>query len=378
MGLNVVEAAALAAGLLAAAGSLAAAPAAAETVRVATYNVELARRGPGLLLRDILRGDPQVEAVAAVVGHVNPDILLLIGVDWDLGGHALDALAAELAEAGAEYPHRFSARPNAGLASGLDLDGNGYLGDARDAQGYGRFTGDGGMALLSRFPIDTGGVRDFTGLLWRDLPGAELPRRDGAAFPSDAAQAAQRLSSSAHWDVPVVLPSGREIRIWSFHATPPVFDGPEDANGLRNRDEAALWLRYLDGALGPRPEAPFVLMGDFNLDPLDGDGRPDALEALQHRLQDPLPASAGAVAAATAQGGANAGQRGDPALDTADWNDDTTGNLRVDYILPSPDWRVRDAGVFWPPPHDPLAALLSSNDTEASRHRLVWVDLSLE
>ncbi|MGB3244167.1 MAG: endonuclease/exonuclease/phosphatase family protein, partial [Sulfitobacter sp.] len=34
------------------------------TLRVATFNTELARKGPGLLLRDILKGDdPQITAV---------------------------------------------------------------------------------------------------------------------------------------------------------------------------------------------------------------------------------------------------------------------------------------------------------------------------
>ena len=47
-----------------------AAPAGAEPFRVAVWNVDLARDGPGLLLRDILAGDPQVEAAARVVAHV--------------------------------------------------------------------------------------------------------------------------------------------------------------------------------------------------------------------------------------------------------------------------------------------------------------------
>ncbi|MGB8814683.1 MAG: endonuclease/exonuclease/phosphatase family protein, partial [Paracoccaceae bacterium] len=37
------------------------APIAAETLRIATYNAELSRQGPGLLLRDILTGtDPKI------------------------------------------------------------------------------------------------------------------------------------------------------------------------------------------------------------------------------------------------------------------------------------------------------------------------------
>ena len=359
---------------------LLAAPAAAEPFRVAVWNVELARDGPGLLLRDIRDGDPQVEAVAQVVTHVAPDVLLLIDVDWDLDGHALDALADRFAAAGAAYPYRFAARPNTGMATGLDLDADGYLGDASDAQGFGRFSGQGGMALLSRFPIGED-VRDFSDLLWRDLPRATLPQADGAPFLSDEVRAVQRLSSSGHWDVPLTLPSGREIRIWAFHATPPVFDGPEDRNGLRNRDEARFWLAYLDGDIGTRPEAPFVLMGDANLDPVDGDGLPDAIDALlaDPRLQDPRPRSRGAVAAAAAQGGANLDHRGDPALDTADWDDGhgDPGNLRVDYVLPSAEFELRDAGVFWPPPDAPEAELLARDEVPASRHHLVWADLDL-
>ena len=353
--------------------------AAAETLRVATYSAELLRDGPGLLLRDVLEGDPQADAVAGIVGHVSPDILLVTGLDWDLDGRALAALAERFAEAGAEYPHLFAARPNAGLSTSHDLDGDGRVGDPRDAQGYGRFTGHGGMALLSRYPIRADGVRDFTPLLWRDLPGAGLPETDGAPFPSEEAQAVQRLSTTGHWDVPVVLPSGREIRVWAFHATPPVFDGPEDLNGLRNRDETALWLRYLDGDLDTAPaEAPFVLMGDANLDPVDGEGRNEALQALlsHPRLQDPAPRSAGAIAAAERQGGSNLAHGGDPALDTADWDDDGPGNMRVDYVLPSDAFEVLDAGVFWPAPGTPEADLLQSADTPASRHHLVWVDLS--
>ncbi len=344
------------------------------------YNVELARRGPGLLLRDIRDGDPQVESVAQVVAHVDPDILLLIGVDWDLDGLAVSALADRFAKAGSDYPHRFAHRPNAGMATGLDLDADGYLGDASDAQGFGRFSGEGGMALLSKFPIGDD-IRDFSDLLWRDLPGAVLPEAGGAPFLSDQVLEVQRLASSGHWDLPVLLPSGKEVRIWAFHATPPVFDGPEDRNGLRNRDEARFWLAYLDGLVGDRPEAPFVILADANLDPVDGDGLPDALTTLlaDPRLQDPRPRSAGAVAAAEAQGGASADHRGDPALDTADWDDDPggPGNLRVDYVLPSAEIDVLDAGIFWPAPSDPAAALLGEGEARASRHHMVWADLDL-
>ena len=60
------------------------------------------------------------------------------------------------------------------------------------------------------------------------------------------------------------------------------------------------------------------------------------------------------------------------ATDTADWADPTPGNLRVDYVLPSADWQVSGSGVIWPAHPDPLAQIVA----KASRHRLVWVDLT--
>ncbi len=304
-----------------------------------------------------------MEGVAEILGATRPDILLLTDIDWDLDGAALTALADRLAEEGLEYPHRLALRPNAGLASGLDLDGNGRTGEPRDAQGYGRFLGQGGMALLSRYPL--GEVRDLSDLLWRDLPGARLPMNGDLPFPSGEGQAAQRLSSTGHWIVPVATP-GQALTLLAWAATPPVFDGPEDLNGLRNADELAVWERLLDGAWGPPPPAP-VLLGDAQLDPLDGDGLREAMAALlaDPRLQDPGPRSDGGRLASDSTGA------GDPALDTVDWPEDGAGNLRTSYILPAAPLRVTAAGVVWPLPDDPLAKAAEA----AGPHRLVWVDI---
>lgn len=344
------------------------APAWAGPLRVATYNPDLSRNGPGLLLRDFGREDAQIDAAVAVIASADADVILLTELDWDYEGRALAALAGRLAKAGAPYPYHFAAQPNTGLATGLDLDSNRRLGEARDAQGYGEFTGQAGMAVLSRLPL--GEARDFSAMLWRDLP-------DNLQDDPPQIADVQRLSTSVHWDLPVQTPDG-PLHLWAFGATPPVFDGPKDRNGRRNHDEAAFWLHYLNGDLPKTPgDAPFVILGTPNLDPVDGEGRREAITALlaDPRLQDPAPQSAGA--AAHPQTGANATQRGDPALDTTLWRAEgegnTPGNLRADMILPDARLAVTGAGVLWPAPDEPLAATVAA----ASDHRLVWVDVTL-
>jgi len=309
-------------------------------------------------------------ASAAIIVATAPDILLLTEFDHDHDLVALRAFADALREQGLDYPHIFALPSNAGLVTGLDMDGNGRLGEARDAMGYGRFAGDGALAILSRYPIDEPAIRDFTSLLWRDLPGAVLPTIDGAPFPSVEVQAVQRLSTSGHWVVPIQTGSDPPLSLLVWSATPPVFDGAEDMNGLRNRDELRLWQHLLDGTLGPAPQS-FAIIGNANLDPADGDGLRDAMGAFLQdtRFTDPAPSSGGGARAADPD------QVGDPALDTADWPDNRPGNLRVTYVLPSRDWTVTGSGVFWPAPDDPQAALLGVDGLAAGPHRLVWVDI---
>lgn len=328
----------------------------AETLRIATFAAPLSRDGPGLLLRDIEKGeDEAILATLAVIKAVGPDLLVLTDFDYDHDQIALTAFAKA-----SGFPHAFSLATNAGVPTGRDLDRNGKLGEARDAQGYGRFTGDGGLAVLSHLPFGDG-FMDHAPTLWRDLP--------GATFPDDMTTevaAIQRLSSTSHWVLPIHAPGGVFDLLVSSH-TPPVFDGPEDRNGLRNRDELRLWAKILDDDL-PRD---FVLAANLNLDPMDGEGRREALVTFlaDPRLQDPKPRSMGGEIAASP------GHSGDPALDTADWAETGPGNLRVSYVLPAASWEVVDAGVFWPAPDDPLAELLGSDGGLAGPHHLVWVEV---
>ncbi|OYU41468.1 MAG: endonuclease [Pseudorhodobacter sp. PARRP1] len=318
--------------------------------------MDLWAKGPGLALQALQRGDnPAQLAAVQVIAGLDADVLLLTGIDYDLRGETLAALEARLATAGAPYPYRLPLRPNTGVQTGIDLDGNGILGEPRDAMAYGRWAGEGGMAVLSRLPIDTENIRDFSGFLWADLPGTLMPPDTPPGQP---------LSTTGAYEVPITLPDGKSLRLLAYYASPPIFDGAEDRNGRRNHDESAFWLHLLAGDLPFKPpEPPFVILGQSNLDPADGAGRKDAITALLHHtaLQDPAP---------RAQSNRHdPGQSGDPAYDTALYP--KIGGLRVEVILPSRDLHVQASGVVWPPDDDPTAAAV----TAASRHRPLWVDL---
>ena len=371
------------------------------TVRFATYNASLNRATAGQLVADLTTpGNAQAGNIAEVLQRVRPDVVLLNEFDYVQGYQAVNLFRSNYLEvsqnraAPIHYPYAFTAPSNTGIPSGFDLDRNGTVGGGNDAYGFGDFPGQYGMAVLSRYPIDRDRVRTFQNFLWRDMPGALLPDDPVTPEPGDwyseEVLDVFRLSSKSHWDVPVRV-QGRTVHVLVSHPTPPTFDGSEDRNGRRNHDEIRLWADYIrPGAArylyddagrrgGLRPEARFVIMGDQNSDPVDGDSVDGAIDQLldSPRVRDPLPTSAGAVEAAAVQDGANLAHQGNPAYDTADFNDNPApGNLRVDYVLPSRrGLKVRAAGVFWPVRADPLSRLTGEFPFPTSDHRLVWADL---
>jgi hypothetical protein len=121
----------------------------------------------------------------------------------------------------------------------------------------------------------------------------------------------------------------------------------------------------------------FVIAGDQNADPYDGDSTPGAAQQL---LDHPLvndkntPDSEGGPEQSALQGGANDTHISDPAFDTADFSDFAPGNLRADYVLPRENLRIQDASVFWPLEADPLFSLVGTWPFPSSDHRLVWID----
>ncbi len=364
-------------------------------LRVATFNCSLNRDVDGQLMRDLQGGNnEQAQKVARILRTVRPHIVLLNEFDFDgdtqavisFLGEYLQADAAWSLEAPITYGHYYTAPVNTGISSGRDFDKNGRTEDPADAIGFGKFPGQYGMVLLSQFPIDQQAVRTFQKLLWKAMPDSALPSgKDGATSWYDEEDlAVLRLSSKSHWDVPVNV-YGARLHILASHPTPPAFDGAEDRNGRRNHDEIRLWSEYLtqgskawlvddQGMAGSlNNDAAFVLLGDLNADPHDGDSYQNAImQLLQHpRIHRGItPMSEGGAVASTTQKGANETQKGDPTYDTADFNDRSVGNLRVDYVLPSCTLHPVAAGVFWPAPQEPGVELIDCSD-----HRLVWVDL---
>jgi Endonuclease/Exonuclease/phosphatase family len=384
--------------------ALAAAPTAvAENpdVRFATFNASLNRNFAGQLVSDLSTpNNAQAATVAEIIQRTRPDVLLINEFDF-----VADGVAARLFQdnylsvphngaAPIVYPYRFVAPSNTGIPSGHDLNNNGVVAGPDDAFGFGFFPGQFGMAVYSRYPILADDIRTFQMFLWKDMPGARLPDDPATPAPADwyspAELAVFRLSSKSHWDVPISI-EGKTVHFLVSHPTPPVFDGPEDRNGTRNFDEIRFWADYITpgprssyiyddegGRGGLEPGSSFVIAGDQNSDPLDGDSIPGSIQQLiEHPLVNTsvTPSSAGAVEASALQGGANLAHRSDPAFDTADFADSAPGNLRADYVLPRKNLRIQDAAVFWPLLADPLSGLTGVFPFPSSDHRLVWVEV---
>lgn len=360
-------------------------------LRLATFNAALSRACAGGLLSELRAGSSQARAVAAIIRHCRPDVVLLSELDHDPYGAALASFHDGYLASGdahgtrpIDYPHRFAAAVNTGVPSGFDLIGEGRPDDPRNALGFGAFPGQYGMALLSRYPVDPAAVRTFRDFPWQRLPGAVLPARADAGpwFPQ-ALLPTLPLSSKSHWDVPVTV-GAHTVHCLAAHPTPPVFDGPERRNRHRNRDELLFWAHYLDdhpalvddaGRAGGLPADELaVVLGDLNADPHDGEADRDGINALlgHPRLSDARPRSEGAREWHRRQVQPSSG---DPALMTGWFG---CFGLRLDYVLADRRLRVPASGVFWPPAASRRAAWVGTPARpNASDHRLVWLDVTL-
>src|SRR5690606_18600080 len=139
-----------------------------------------------------------------------------------------------------DYPYAYVAPSNTGVPSGFDLNDDGTVGGGDDAFGFGDFEGQYGMVVLSRYPIDTRGVRTFQHFLWKDMPGALLPDDPATPEPADwnspEILKTLRLSSQSHWVIHILVGT-RVVHVLAAHPTPTSFDGPVDRNGTSNHGQ---------------------------------------------------------------------------------------------------------------------------------------------
>lgn len=361
----------------------------AQSVRFATFNASLNRAEEGRLEEDLSTGDDsQARNVAETIQRTDPDVVLVN--EFDYSRKAARLFRDNYLEVGqrgadpAKYPYHYIAPSNTGIPTGLDLNNDGTVGGPDDAFGFGEFPGQYGMVVYSKYPIEESRVRTFQDFRWEDMPGHRIPE----GYYSEEERSALRLSSKSHWDVPIRV--GRQrVHLLASHPTPPTFDGDEERNGRRNADEIRFWADYVSGGKDARyiydddghrgglhRGASFVIAGDQNADPHDGDSVDGAMSQLLDHWRvntSRTPTSEGALEASEEQRGVNDEHRGDPAADTADFAE-PPGNIRADYVLPSRDLPIRDARVFWPERDHPLSRLTGVHPFPTSDHRLVWVD----
>lgn len=344
-------------------------------LRVATFNLQLSDNGgPGdLAARLATTTDSQARFSAEIIQRVNPDVIVLTEFDFDAGGLAIGRYqqnylgVAKNGQAPVQYDHVYFAPVNTGVqpetidpAWDFDFDNNGNTDDPDDAFGFGNYPGQYGMVVLSKHPIQTAGVRTFQEFLWKDMPGNVIP---SGFFTADELDAF-RLSSKSHWDVPITV-DGKTVQLLASHPTPPVFDSVADENGRRNHDEIRLWADYVTpgaagylhddagGTGGLSTGASFVVLGDLNADPDEGDSFDNAIDQLLSNPRingDFVPLRPSGI----------------------DLSDTATFGLRADYVLPSADLPVEGGGVFWPGSFADDGYLAS---LFASDHRLVYVDV---
>ena len=367
-----------------------------ESIRFATFNISFYRSGEGQLQKELQQSNSRKPAqIAEIIQRVRPDVILLNEFDYDSEGKGIEAFQKNYLgkpqgqQKPIKYEFVFLGPVNTGVDTKMDLDGDGKRGTGNDCFGFGRYPGQYGMVVLSKYPIDREQVRTFQKFLWKDMPNHLMPTKIGSdeSYYSKDATAIFRLSSKSHWDVPIRI-DNQTYHFLVAHPTPPVFDKEEDRNGRRNHDEIRMFADYVSPGKasylyddrghkgGLKAGETFVIAGDMNADPFDGDS---SMEAARQLTEHPwinnsvAPKSNGGMYYAIKQGEKNLRHKGPAASDTGDFRDSSVGNLRLDYCLPSKNLKIVSAGVFWPKPDQPGAKLVTATD-----HRLVWVDVKVQ
>lgn len=335
----------------------------------------------------------QLPAMAEILGRFRPDILSVNELQFDIenvpeqglpgapeGTRPGDAcqgrnarrLADRLHELNPDlqYDYAVVAMGNSGVPFETDEEVHENF-HVRPDEYLGRYS----LGLLSRYPILHDRVRVLHDLAWHDLPGNRI----------------ERIREELGIEVPVgyplfekaivVVPIDVEGMIFHVVLLHPMTAGFSPMNPHRNHDELRALTLWLSGELSapgwePLPaDARFVLVGDFNVDPDDGNADPEALAQVL--------ASARVVTHFPEGDGGTKGQnprrnsflsgcgRDDGQMP---WNPASKMQMQLDYMLPSTTVGAPAAsGIFFP--------TYPSADFElacrASDHRFVWEDLDL-
>ncbi|MBB1503898.1 endonuclease/exonuclease/phosphatase family protein [Pseudoalteromonas sp. SG41-1] len=366
---------------------------AASSLRVATFNVSMDATNyaendkdvdPNGLVNALQTNHPQIKNIAEIIQRIRPDILLLNEFDYVSKAQGIDYFKthylakSQNKQPSIDYPYSYVGPVNTGLKTPFDLDNDGQAtGIKGDAFGFGFFEGHYGMAVLSRYPIDFDKIRTLQTFKYKDMPNAKMPidPTTGENWYNNEEWQALRLSSKSFWDIPVTV-KGKTLHVIASHPTPPVFDGAEDRNGLRNHDEVRLIKDYIASADylyddhgvkgGLAEKSRFIIVGDLNAAPEGDKKRPDTTDQL---LKNSLINS---QFTPTSKGAKTTYSEKYAAAYTAYWQ------ARADYVLPSTyGIEVHDGGVFWPTKSSELYRLIKDRNA-SSDHRMVWLDISIK
>lgn len=318
----------------------------------------------------------QARAVAQTVQTNAPDVLVLTGVTYDQEQQIAEELrtylsAGQRTETGLDYPYMFTAPTNSGSESGVDLDGDGTIGGAGDAIGYGEYPGQYGTVVFSKHPIVEDEVRTFQKFLWSDLPENSMPEDRFSELESSVL----RLNETSLWDVPVEV-EGQTVHIIATA----VASQHEDADTSRGDDIRRVLADYVSGqawylyddegeTASLSPGTPLVVAGVPAAEGVPAEGLSALLDSPV--LQDTAPAVVSEVPAAEHPGGSEEGEAG------ATRHIPGAQDRRTSYVLPSEVLDVSGSGVFWPGEDERGHEVVNPDSAYALDDRLVWVDLTI-
>ncbi|SHI20550.1 endonuclease/exonuclease/phosphatase family protein [Ferrimonas marina] len=397
----------------------------AETVRFATYHVDMAYDEPmgynRLVQETSNRTNPRLQNLAAMlqqeISGGRPDVLLLTGFATQVreSGIADEVAIRQFQENYLEvsqgaglsplnYNYRYVAATNSGQLMALDVDGDGIRSQyPEDTNGYGYFHGQDSFVLLSRYELDTAQVRTFRDFKWADVDDARAPGMgDNNTMPDEVFRELSIMSSNMV-DIPLKLPDGRRVSLVATQLESPAPRDDTQRPYQRSRDQLRFLADYIDDRGkgdyiqddNQRPggvalNRPFVLLGHLASDEdqrahtlaVEGQESYDGDSGSVNLLLTSYLLRFGPALNQNAPGSAGATDyfrdSNSPHLNGQTWTN--INGWRTDYVLPHNDLFVADMGVFWPALGASGSEWLYDVDGNqpsslSSGKRLVWMDI---